>query len=83
MGERNSEANYQRLKEENAELRRLLVENGITIPAQPKSGSPVPAKPDDERAGVNERSGKDTKIALFHSLFRGREDVYAMRMRFK
>ncbi len=91
MGERNSEtnqlgtilANYRRLKEENDELRRLLVVNGITIPAQPKSGSPVPAKPDGVRAGVNERSRKDAKIALFHSLFRGREDVYAVRMRFK
>lgn len=91
MGERNSEvdqlgtilANYQRLKEENAELRRLLVENGIAVPTPPKSGSPVPAKPDDERAGLNERSPKDAKIALFHSLFRGREDVYAVRMRFR
>src|SRR5437879_2929615 len=37
-------ADYQRLKEENAALRRLLVENGITIPAQPRSSPPPPAK---------------------------------------
>ena len=91
MGERNPKANqletmladYQRLKEENATLRRLLVENGVTIPAQPKSGSPPPTKPHVQDAGVNEHSGKEAKIALFRSLFRGREDVYAVRMRFK
>src|SRR5881296_2305371 len=91
MGERNPNANQletmladcQRLKEENAALRRLLVEHGITIPAQPKNGSPSSAKAHAQDAGVNEHSGKDAKIALFRSLFRGREDVYALRMRFK
>lgn len=91
MGERNPEANqletmladYQRLKEENAALRRLLIEHGITIPAQPKSGPPPPAKPHVQDTGVNEHSGKEAKIALFRRLFRGREDVYAVRMRFK
>ena len=33
--------------------------------------------------GGNQDSSKDAKIALFRSLFRGREDVYAFRMRFK
>jgi hypothetical protein len=42
-----------------------------------------PGKPDAKDAGVNEHSGKDAKIALFRSPFRGREDVYALRMRFK
>ena len=32
---------------------------------------------------VDEHSSKDAKIALFRGLFRGREDVYAFRMRFK
>ena len=72
MGERNPEANQleimladcQRLKEENAKLRRLLVENGITIPAPCQSGSPPPAKAHVQDAGVNEHSGKDAKIAL-------------------
>src|ERR1051325_5880615 len=82
-------ADYQRLKEENATLRRLLFENGITIPVQPRS-SPLPppapdapTTPDVHDAGVDEHSSKDAKIALFRSLFRGREDVYAFRMRFK
>lgn len=90
MGDRNPEANqlemladYQRLKEENAALRRLLIENGITFPAQPKSDPSAPATPQVQPVGVNEKSGKDAKIALFRSLFRGREDVYAVRMRFK
>lgn len=82
-------ADYQRLKEENAALRRLLVENGITIPTQQRSGLPPLPKPDAQAmpdvhdAGVDEHSSKDAKIALFRSLFRGREDVYAFRMRFK
>jgi superfamily II DNA or RNA helicase len=90
MGERNPNtdqletmlADYQRLKEENAALRRLLVENGITIPAPPKNCSPPPAQLHAQE-GVNEHSGKEAKVALFRSLFRGREDVYALRMRFK
>ena len=75
-------ADYQRLKEENATLHRLLVENGITIPARPRS-APPPTVPNVYGAGVDEHSGKDAKISLFRSLFRGREDVYAFRMRFK
>ncbi len=74
---------YLRLKEENAALRRLLVEHGITIPAQPKHGLSPEARPDAQDAGVDEHAGKDAKIALFRGLFRGREDVYALRMRFK
>jgi hypothetical protein len=35
---------------------------------------PVP-----QRIGVNQRSSAEAKIALFRSLFRGREDVYARR----
>jgi superfamily II DNA or RNA helicase len=75
-------ADYQRLKEENAALHRLLVENGIAIPTQPQT-LPTPKKPGVHDAGVDEHSGKDAKISLFRSLFRGREDVYAFRMRFK
>jgi hypothetical protein len=60
MGERNHEnnqleavlADYQRLKEENAALRRLLVDNGITILARPKSGSPPAAGPHAQDAGI-------------------------------
>jgi hypothetical protein len=38
-------ADYQRLKEENAAVRRLLVENGITIPAPADAASPRPPAP--------------------------------------
>lgn len=91
MGERNPNADqletmftdYQRLKEENAALRRLLVENGIAIPAQQRIASPSPAKPHAQDSGINEHSDKDAKVALFRGLFRGQEDVYAVRTRFK
>jgi len=91
MGERNPNADqletiladYQRLKEENAALRRLLVENGITIPAQQRIASPPPAKLHVQETGINEHSDKDSKVAMFRALFRGREDVYAVRTRFK
>ena len=82
-------ADYQRLKEENAALRRLLIENGITIPARPRSSPPpqpktdAPAMPAVHDTGVDQRSSRVAKIALFRNLFRGREDVYAFRMRFK
>lgn len=77
-------ADYQRLKEQNAALRRLLIKHGITIPTPlPNDGSPPPARPYKRDARVDEQFDKDTKIALFRKLFRGREDVYALRMRFK
>ncbi|MGH9608484.1 MAG: TOTE conflict system archaeo-eukaryotic primase domain-containing protein, partial [Bryobacteraceae bacterium] len=40
-------------------------------------------EPDIYGAGIDERSGKEAKIALFRDLFRGRQDVYALRKRFK
>jgi len=72
-----------RLREENAALRRLLVDKGIATPAsEPKSSQPT-LKAADHCAVVDDSSGKDAKVALFRSLFRGREDVYAIRKRFK
>ncbi len=76
-------ADNQRLKDENAALRQLLADNGITISAPPKNGLSPPVRAEAHDAGVNEHSTKDLKIALFRGLFRGREDVYALRMRFK
>jgi superfamily II DNA or RNA helicase len=37
----------------------------------------------DARPAVNNESDPEVKIALFRSLFRGREDVYAIRKQFK
>lgn len=61
-----------RLEDENQRLRALLTENGIDLPV-----GPAEAKPQTKSA----RSTLNTaqKIALFRSLFRGREDVYAQR----
>ena len=73
-----AEAECSRLREENARLRRLLAENNILIPpAEPPMRpfvKPIEASCLDER---QERARK--RIALFRSLFRGREDVYARR----
>jgi superfamily II DNA or RNA helicase len=67
-----------RLREENARLRRLLAAHSIPIPQlapekppAAKAAEPAPPVDKDERAR--------RRIALFRSLFRGREDVYARR----
>src|SRR5215472_17686869 len=67
-----------RLREENARLRRLLAAHSIPIPQlvpvkAPPTKAVEPAPPVDKE----ERARK--RIALFRSLFRGREDVYARR----
>ena len=69
-----------RLSEENARLRRLLLEHNITIPTPPVEIPVTGSKggeAEDAEAAVAERSRR--RIALFKSLFRGREDVYARR----
>lgn len=91
MGDRNPETNqwdfmlaeYRRLEEENAQFRRLLIENGITIPTQQINASAPPVDPDVYDAGIDAHCGKEIKIALFRDLFRGRQDVYALRKRFR
>jgi hypothetical protein len=67
-----------RLREENARLRGLLAAHSIPIPQlapekAPSTRAVEPAPPVDKE----ERARK--RIALFRSLFRGREDVYARR----
>jgi hypothetical protein len=68
----------QRLREENARLRRLLAAHGIAVPpsASDESRSTQPKEPPAAET-KGERARK--RIALFRSLFRGREDVYARR----
>ena len=72
-------AESRRLRDENARLRRLLAEHGIPISSTSldnKASVPTGA-PLGDRTTV---SGKaEQRIALFRSLFRGREDVYAVR----
>ena len=67
-----------RLRAENARLRRLLAAHGIPIPQlapdnQPPTTTVEPARLVDKEELARKR------IALFRSLFRGREDVYARR----
>lgn len=73
-------AEFGRLQEENTRLRRLLSEHGISPSLPPGSAAPVEAaKPENDKSAVNQASDPEAKIALFRSLFRGREDVYAVR----
>ncbi len=66
-----------RLREENTRLRRLLAAHSIAIP-QWTPTIPSSAKvAESMQVDREERARK--RIALFRSLFRGREDVYARR----
>ena len=73
-------AEVRRLREENARLQGLLIEHGIRIPETPISTGGTPraasAAPDNRNPGVG---NAEQRIALFRSLFRGRNDVYAIR----
>jgi len=79
-------AETQRLREENIRLRCLLQEHGIHIPTvQSTTGIPVTTS----GLGIPEVGGlpsahipvlkAEQRIALFRSLFHGRDDVYAVR----
>jgi superfamily II DNA or RNA helicase len=64
-----------RLEEENARLRSLLAEHGIASSEPP----PMPTRRPVAPAPNKPKLSTAEKIALFRSLFRGREDVYAQR----
>ena len=67
-----------RLREENARLRRLLAVHSIPIPQLAPEHQP-PAKTIETAQPVDKEERARKRIALFRSLFRGREDVYARR----
>jgi superfamily II DNA or RNA helicase len=67
-----------RLREENARLRRLLASHSIPIP-ELASEKPLRAKAVGLAPPVDKEERARRRIALFRSLFRGREDVYARR----
>jgi hypothetical protein len=69
-----------RLREENARLRRLLAVHSIPIP-QVAPPSPPAAITVETLAPIDREERARKRIALFRSLFRGREDVYARRWR--
>lgn len=60
------------LEAENARLRDLLAEHGV-------APTPSPARPLVEPAPAKSSLSTPEKVALFRSLFRGREDLYAQR----
>src|SRR5580658_6599232 len=64
-----------RLEEENARLRSLLAEHGIASSEPP----PMPTRRPVAPAPNKPKPSTAEKIALFRSLFHGREDVYAQR----
>ncbi|MFO0282644.1 MAG: hypothetical protein ACK532_12090, partial [Acidobacteriota bacterium] len=65
-------AECQRLRDEINRLRQILIEHGIEPdPVLPKGEAPSPPNPPSLKLTTPE------KIALFRSLFRGRDDVYA------
>ena len=67
-----------RLREENARLRRLLAVHSIPIP-QLALENLLPTKIVEPGSPVDKQERARKRIALFRSLFRGREDVYARR----
>ena len=71
-------AEVQRLREENVRLRRLLQEYGIQLPVlQPPNGIPVTTSALPSPHTLVSKA--EQRIALFRSLFHGRDDVYAVR----
>jgi len=67
-----------RLRAENARLRRLLAVHGIPIP-QLAPESPPPVKTVEAAPPMDKEERARKRVALFRSLFRGRDDVYARR----
>src|SRR5438046_1332379 len=64
-----------RLREENAQLRAVLASHDLL----PKPAIEVLQPAKNETGGVTNSSPPEKKLALFRSLFRGREDAYAVR----
>ena len=75
----------QRLRDEVGRLQEILARNSILLPESEKKAATgrlcLPAA--SEIANVAAPAAKESKVALFHSLFRGRGDVYAERWRMK
>jgi len=76
-------AECSRLREENARLRELLARHGLLADPHADDSHPDDGPADDGQvvpvAGVHQQSAPELKLALFRSLFRGRDDVYALR----
>jgi superfamily II DNA or RNA helicase len=75
----------QRLREEVRQLREALAQHSIPLPEseKPNAGDTFCLLRPSEIADVSPPPDKESKVELFRSLFRGREDVYAERFRMK
>jgi len=73
---RSAEEECTRLREENVRLREQLAAHGLSIEEPTPQKKPVEPVPGSDARKV---FTPQRKIALFRSLFRGREDVYAIR----
>jgi hypothetical protein len=71
-------AEVQRVREENVRLRRLLQEHGIQLPVV-QSPNGIPVTTSTQPSAHTPVLKAEQRIALFQSLFHGRDDVYAVR----
>ncbi len=75
-------AECERLREENAKLKNRLGDNNPRTDNRPVVAQKVPAQTDknsEASKSITSSSHPDLKVSLFRSLFRGRDDVYAIR----
>ena len=72
-------AECERLRDENAQLRLTVRQSTDTLSSKPKSSSGHNNKKPQSTAPVTNHSCPESKVSLFRSLFRGRDDVYAVR----
>jgi hypothetical protein len=78
-------AQGQRLRDEVQQLKAILAQHSIPLP-EPKTRHPATTRclpAPSEVAQIGTLSDNPAKIALFRSLFRGREDIHAERWRTK
>ncbi len=74
-------AELEQLRAENARLRGLLGLDDQWTSSPAQVWEPMLLREEPEIEAVNEGSSAETKLALFQSLFVGRDDVYAVRWR--
>src|SRR5260370_19689026 len=72
-------AECERLREENAGLKRRDGQAPVTQASRAEQFSAHNDKKAQESATVTAESPPELKVGLFRSLFRGRDDVYALR----
>src|ERR1700690_3616673 len=73
---RSTQEECERLREENSRLRAML---GIPALAKDRTTQHPNPAPEDSTKVIGGPSTAEEKIALFQNLFRGREDIYAVR----